>query len=324
MSTAESCQRCAECSGSVIDAGEELVCSSCGMVTGKEVVDRPPRGPIQAVDFTGQSLGGYLGPTEAASGERRSEGISGGGSKYRYLKLVSDYAGREDSTFYSCAKTIERACEQLALPKVVMGEAVLMAKRVYGSDARVRASSAGISAFAIVSACKVIGVTSVGVREILGLHRRMGRRVTMSDLIQLSLDSPVRTPPRRAEDCLTKVMSNLDTNDRFLRSLVSKRLNRVAFLRSLRGGALEALEQLDGVSKSGHNPWSLAATSLYASEVKLAKLDGRRLCFSQREVAEAAGVAEYTVREQFRSLFKPSGLLAGTLARGQPLPSLSM
>jgi len=274
---------------------------------------------LQAIDFTGQALGGYLGSAEPTFEERHSGGLSGSQSRYSYLKVISDYSGREDSTVYACAKMVERACDLLALPRVVMAEAVIIAKRLLGDLPRRRATSAAVSAFAIVTACKVVGGIPAGARDVIATHRAMGKRVSMSDLIQLSLDAPSRLSPRRPSDCMQKVMARLGTNQRLLRRLSGAGVSQVEFFRAVRGGAAEALDETDEMAKSGHNPWALAATALYVAESRLSKLEGRKPRISQKDVAIAAGVAEYTVREQYRKIFRP-GLLPSNLPREAALP----
>ncbi len=320
MQQAESGQKCPECAGVVIDAGDELACSSCGMVTQKEVLDVPKGGPIQAIDFTGQSLGGYLGSAESRGGAKYSEGLSGANSSYRYMKLVSDYAGREDSAYYSCAKTIERVCDYLELPRILVGEAVLIARRLYAGPLRGKATSGAVSAFAIVNACKVMGAAPVGVREVLEAHRAMGRRVKMSDLIQLSLVVPIQATPRRPEDCIPRILAKVSEDPRLGKSLSALSVKTVPYVGVLRNGALEALGRVSDVEKAGHNPWALAATAVYSAEVLRSRKEGGRPRISQKDVARASRVAEYTIREQYSRIFRGATGSTGSAASGRTNP----
>ncbi len=60
MLTAAHFDRCVQCLGRIVDAGDEFACSSCGMVTPKEVTEVGEDGPRQAIDYTNHSLGRYL------------------------------------------------------------------------------------------------------------------------------------------------------------------------------------------------------------------------------------------------------------------------
>src|SRR3989442_7060062 len=48
--------------------------------------------------------------------------------------------------------------------------------------------------------------------EVVEAHRALGRRVKATALIQISLDSPIKTRARRAEDYLTRVIAHLSSN----------------------------------------------------------------------------------------------------------------
>jgi transcription initiation factor TFIIIB Brf1 subunit/transcription initiation factor TFIIB len=299
-------ETCGECSGVIVDAGDELVCASCGVVTSKEVLEAwaPEKAP-QAIDYTGQALGGYLGPLEHGYQERFSKGFSAVSSSFEYLKLVSDFSGRDDSAFYSCAKMIERVCEKLSMPKVVAGQAAVIAKKLFEvKRERTDITTGAVSAYAVISACKIEGVTSVGVKEIVEAHRLLGRRVKTSALIQLSLNSPVKVSARKPEEYLGRVLAHLSSSVQLSRELKRRGVNQTLYLSHLREAASDALASVDQSSRGGHSPCTLAATAVYAGEVTLARRESRSRFLSQKDVAECVQVAEYTVREQYGEIFR--------------------
>jgi len=157
---------------------------------------------------------------------------------------------------------------------------------------------ASISAFSIINACKRLGVTSAGVREVMKAHANLGYRVRASLIIQISIESPIRSRARRAEEYVPNVLVHLPG------ALVRTGGMPARYSKQLYDAALLALEQVDATSRGGHNPRGLAATAVYAGEVALAQVEGRRKLFSQREAAACSEVAEYTVREQFVEIFK--------------------
>jgi transcription initiation factor TFIIIB Brf1 subunit/transcription initiation factor TFIIB len=290
---------CTKCSGQILDVGEELVCSSCGIVTPKEVMEPLSGREPKAIDYTSHSLGSYLGPIEYGYEELFAEGFSKASSSFKYLKTVSDYA-LEGAPLYSCAKIIERVCEKLALPKAVMAESVSIAREVIGlRKDRGEVTIASVSAFAIINACKRLGVTSSGVREVMRAHLNLGYRVKTSLLIQIAIDSPIRTRARRAEEYVGNVLVHLP------KVLIRTGGMPASYTQRLYEAARVALRVVDEPSRGGHNPRGLAATAVYAAEVALAEIEGRKKLFSQREAATCSQVAEYTVREQFVDIFKP-------------------
>lgn len=299
-SPSERQDQCVRCSGRIVDVGEELVCSSCGVVTAKEVLEPVRAFGTRAIDYTSHSLGSYLGPMEFGYEEERSRGFSRVNSSFKYLKTVSDFAFNEGAPLYSCGKIVERVCEKLALPRSVVAESMSIARDVMRiRRKRGEVTVASVSAFAIINACKRLGVTSAGVREVMKAHSNLGYRVKTSLLIQLSIDSPVRTRPRKAEEYVGNVLVHLPN------ALIKNGGMPASYSNKLFEAANLALELVDGPSRGGHNPRGLAATAVYAGEVAMAELEGRRKLFSQREAARCSEVAEYTVREQFVEIFKP-------------------
>ncbi|MDV3277423.1 MAG: hypothetical protein LYZ69_03020 [Nitrososphaerales archaeon] len=302
---------------------DEFVCSSCGVVTEKEVVESGEGRSPKAIDFTGQALGGYLGPLEWGPRERFSRGLAASPSSFRYLKLVSDFAGREDSTLYSCVKMIERVCEKLSLPGVVMRHAILIAKRLFQGKGFGRATNAAtVSAYSIITACKIEAVTTIGVREVVRAHRLLGRRVKASSLIQLSLNSPFKAHARRPEEYVPRVVARLSLCIELTKRLADEGVNKTVYFNSLRTAALEALCVLGEAERGGRSPCALAATAAYAGEALLSRREGRKMRVTQKELAECGDVAEYTVREQYGDLFRPA-ITQSTIAL-QPIPTQRM
>jgi len=291
----------------VIDVCDEFVCESCGAVSEKQVIEQPRPRPVSATDFTRQALGGYLGSMAQRPEERESEGFSKSHSTYRYLKLISDYAGREDDFEYTCARLIERACEKLSLPEFVMSEAMaIMKKTIFFRPPGRRITSAAVSAFAVSTACKVEGVASVTLREIAEVHRSLGRRVKMSAIMRLSLDSPLRPPVRRPEDYLGRVLGKLGTHPSVLDRLAEEKVRENPYFSELRAVAKELIASVPEEEKAGHGPCALAATSLYAAEIYLSTRDSRKRRLTQRQLSDSGNTAEYTVRDQFREIFLPA------------------
>ncbi|MDA4114329.1 MAG: hypothetical protein OK474_09805 [Thaumarchaeota archaeon] len=300
MLTSTRTDGCAQCLGRIVDAGEEMVCSSCGMVTLKEVVETHSERAPALVDYTNHSLGSYLGPIEFGSDESFSRGFTSSQSSYRYLKTLSDYSYKEGAGVYSCGRLIERVCEKLALPRAVVGDAVTISKSVMEMrKGHGEITIAAISAFSIINACKRLRVTSVGVKEIMEAHKNLGYRVKASVIIQISIDSPIRTRPRRAEEYLGNVVVHLQP------MLAGRDDLPVGYFNALHEASRIALESLASQCRGGHNPRGLAATAVYAGETALAAIEQRERIVSQRQMAACVGVAEYTVREQFVEMFKP-------------------
>jgi transcription initiation factor TFIIIB Brf1 subunit/transcription initiation factor TFIIB len=295
---------CPECLRPLLDAGEELVCPNCGIVKTKETLDL---GVVASSSEGTRALGSYLGSAHIATKERASRGISGGNSKYKYLKLLSDFAGRSEGAAEACDRIIQRVGEKLFLPRIVLAQASATAKSVlaFRPHGR-RITVATVSAYALIMACKVEGVASASVREIVEAHLALGKKVTSSSIIQLALETPVRAYARRPEDYVSRVLARLSQSDEVLNLLASEGVSRTVYFHSLRETAMEVLRYGDQNEMAGKRPCSLAAAAIYSAELVLSCCESRRRRLTQRELARCGDTAEYTIREQCARIFTPA------------------
>ncbi|QQG49145.1 MAG: hypothetical protein HY247_02200 [archaeon] len=311
--------KCVDCSRTLVDAGDELVCPECGIVTEKAVIEVKATRPTMGSALAKQALGSYLGPLEPRRRDLRSKGVSGESSKVTYLKTISDHLDREDSAVYFCAKLAERVSEKLSLPEVVLAQSVsVMRKVINARQSSTGAPLAAVSAYALIAACRIEGVTSVSVREIVDVYRSLGRKVKASSIIKLSIDSPVRLAPRRPEHYLSRVIAKLSLDPKLCRALDAKGVSITGYQNQLRSEALAIITSVDEALIAGHNPCALAATAVYAAEVALAQKQGRQRMLTQRDLAAVGDTAEYTVREQYREIFSQGPLKS---KRPEPYPA---
>lgn len=222
------------------------------------------------------------------------------------MKLVSDFAGKDEGAAADCGKLIERVAEKLGIPGFVALQAAAIARRVVASPPKGRRLNvAEVSAYSLVAASRVEGVMSASVREILNAHAMLGRKVTSSSIIQLALESPVRTFARRPEDYVTRVVARLTLNQGLAVRLGREGVLPTAYFNNLRALALELLGSGDRVSMEGKRPCALAAAAVYSAEVSLSLLERRRRRVTQKELACCGDTSEYTIREQCSSFFTP-------------------
>jgi len=311
---------CPECLKPFIDAEDELVCPGCGRVRAKETMECDSTTRRDSPVSGRQPLGSYMGSIYITPRERASRGLSGANSKYEYLKVISDFAGRGEGAAEACGRTIERVGEKLCLPRVVQEQAEAIAKTILASEHKHRRfTRAVVSAYALVTACKVEGVTSVSVREIIRAHADLGRRVTSSAFIQLALESPIRTLARGPEDYISRVLARLPQSRELSDKLEAEGVNQTAFFNSLRDAATELLKSVAREDIMGRRPCALAASAIYSAEWLLSVRESRRMRLTQRELAECGDAAEYTIREQCSTIFMPVAETL-TLQRRQVLP----
>jgi transcription initiation factor TFIIIB Brf1 subunit/transcription initiation factor TFIIB len=298
---------CPECLVPFVDGGEEMVCPKCGRVRSKQCEDAPPSKTVEHRALGKPQLGSFMGTMRITAQERASKGIAGSNSKYEYLKRLSDFAGRNEGSGEACDRIIDRVGEKLYLPRVVLDEASAVARAVLSSNqCHRRVTVAALSAFSLVTACRVEEITSVSVREIISAHAALGRRVNSSSFIQLALESPIKILPRRPEDYISRVLARLSWDKRLAEKLRSEGASQTSYFNALRETAKELLSEVRPDELSGRRPCALAAAAIYSAEVALATRESRRKRLTQRLLAECGDAAEYTIREQCASIFTPA------------------
>jgi len=298
---------CPECCVPFVDGGDEMVCPKCGRAISKQCEGAYPSKAAELHGPGKPQLGSFMGTMRITPQERASKGIAGSNSKYKYLKVLSDYAGRDEGPGEVCDRIIGRVGEKLFLPRVVLDEASAVARTMLSSNqSRRRVTLAALSAFSLVTACRVEGVTSVSVREIISAHAALGRRVNFSSFIQLALESPIKILPRRPEDYISRVLARLSWNQRLSGRLKSEGASQASYFNALRQTSRELLSMVRPDELSGRRPCALAAAAIYSAEVALATIESRGKRLTQRLMAECGDAAEYTIREQCANIFTPA------------------
>lgn len=309
---------CLDCSLPLLDVGDELVCPGCGLVREKSILEatQPPSGKLPL--FGRLPLGSYMG-TRGITAEERSSRVSGDSTSYERMKLISDFSQREGSTA-ECGRLVERVGEKLFLPRVVILQAANISKKVLEfPHPKRRLTVSEVSAFALVSACKIEGATSVSIREILDAFADLGKKVSSSSIFKLSFESPVRTVARRPEDYVPRVVAKLSMNRRLAARLGKDGVQATEYLALLRTLAAEMIAGCEQTTLAGKRPCALAASAVYSAEALLATYEGRRPRITQKESAECGDTAEYTVREHCSTIFKP--VMKRVSLSGRTLPA---
>ena len=285
-------ERCRECRGHVVQAGDEFVCTSCGVVARKVEEEKfHMEIHIRAPSQFSNGLGSFVG----AKSDRDSNADFNGICTVGFAKLLSDNLGVDQSS-WNCKTMIRRVADRLFLPAVVrdnamaLSERVLAESRANGGNGH-RTAIPAISAYSLLSACREAGMDHIGSKAVLQAHSDMGHKVSRSALLRMGLESKVPFRPANPKALLRTVIAGLESN-----GAVQKRLRREGFepgpyFRSLLQASQAVLASMDGL-REGRNPRTVAASSVYIASRGVAPR-----AVMQREVAEVVGLAEYTVRE---------------------------
>jgi transcription initiation factor TFIIB len=186
------------------------------------------------------------------------------------------YASVERNLSQAMAE-LDRLADKLHIPKAVKEEAALIYRKAL-SEGLVRGRSiAAIAAASIYAACRITR-TPKTLREIVEASLRSEREISRSYRIiiqelktKLPIDDPVKY--------VSKIASKVNIGQKVQNEAVG-------ILREARRRGIAA----------GKGPVGLAAAALYVATL----LQGKEI--TQRELAEASGVTEVTIRNRYKGL----------------------
>jgi transcription initiation factor TFIIIB Brf1 subunit/transcription initiation factor TFIIB len=197
--------------------------------------------------------------------------------------------------------------EKLGVPKSVAQQANIIARRVLSCKDECGATIPAISAFALLYACRSAGISRISHREIIATYSQAGHRVGKSQLLQIGLGSATPLPQANVEELQRASLSKLQVNESVSARMRKANLDERAYFIGLFEQAKVLADVLEGTG--GFNPRTMAAGSLYLASVTMQT----KKTFTQREVAESLGIAEYTVREFVNRTRSETILSAGPL-----------
>jgi transcription initiation factor TFIIIB Brf1 subunit/transcription initiation factor TFIIB len=264
--------KCPECNGRLVTAaGDEKVCSSCGIVFGRTDGVQYSSGPATAEE----SLGSFT--------------IMRCGEGFGQARLRPNIIGR-DGTTLSCSGLIEGVSGRMMLPKGIMENAVITARRLLLGRKAYGATVPAISAYALLYACRSAGVTHIGYKEIVSAYSDAGHRVSNADLLRIGIGSSLTLPHSSLEDLVRAAVRRLQADVEVIERLNQAKLNTQAYFAKL----FELAKEIAARSSTmgGLNPRTVAAGSVYLANLSIGPKMVR-----QREAAETLGMAEYTIRE---------------------------
>ena len=294
-------ERCPECGGPLaLDPQHaETTCQQCGLVVTEKGIDFGP--DWRAFDaesaarraHTGspltESLHDYGLSTVMGRGSRDAFGKSIPNSKriqiarMRRLHQRTTFGSGAQRNLARAIAEIHRLATMLDVPRTVAERGIRLYRRAAAESMIQGRSIEGIAAASLFAACRLSGVprdpeaftraTTVDKRTLLRLHRLLVREFKLKE------------PQTTAHDYIARFASKLNLSP--LAEARARELVREADKRGL---------------TSGRSPAGVAAAVLYSAAREVGEPR------TQKDVAEAAGVTEVTVRNRTRDLEGLPGL----------------
>lgn len=184
----------------------------------------------------------------------------------------------------------ERIAERLELPKSIVQKASVVARRLLPRRMTYNATIPAISAYSLLYACRFVNVAYVSHREILAAYTDAGYKLSKSRLMRISLESTMPLPQASMDELVRVVLGRLQSSESVVARLRRANVDPKTYFARLFELAKEVADESRDLA--GFSPRTVAAGSVYVASLALSAKT-----FTQREVGETLGMAEYTVRE---------------------------
>lgn len=289
--------RCTECGGESFikdnDLGE-VVCKSCGLVVQDVMIDAKPEWRAFTPEErksrrrVGPSTSYYLydkGLSTVMKFDKDSSGRSlSNETRYKMLRLRRWHIrSRLHSTFErnlsQAMNELERLCDKLKIPKNIKETAAVIYRKSLKEGLVRGRSIAALTAASLYAACRMTR-TPRTLKEIAHDSPRTRKEISRCYRLILRETNP-RMPIDDPAKYVSKIASGVGLNPKI---------------------EFKSIQLLERARKqritTGKDPKGLAAAAIYIASI----LEGTTI--TQREIAEAAGVTEVTVRNRYKGLSK--------------------
>ena len=272
----------------------ETVCSECGLVDGNLVLDEGPDWRTFAdtpdgerQDRTGMPSTELLhdkGLTTDIGWQNRD--YAGGSMSTENSKLFRRLRRQHQRTRISSSTErnlavalgeLQRLASRMSLPQIVREEAAYIYRKAVEKKLVRGRSIEGVVAASLYAACRIQGIPRT--LDEVGQFSRTGRKEIGRTFRAVSKDLMLRVPPASPENYVPRFCSILE-----LPTLVECK-------------ALDILSKAQSIDlTAGRGPTGIAAASVYLASM----LQGHQR--TQREVSDAAGVTEVTIRNRYKEI----------------------
>jgi transcription initiation factor TFIIB len=291
------CSICKQENTAITDPNSgEVICSSCGMVISDKIEDaihpeqrmhsfedvdkRARTGAPSSLARHDMGLSTIIGKeNKDATGQKIDTAMRSNIERLRTLDFRTRMRTSGDRNFTRAFGQLERLKEKLSLSDAIVEKAAYLYRKVQERGLIRGRTVDSMLAAAVYSACREME-TPRTIKDIAAKSNVKRKDVARSYRL-LVFELGIRIPVVNPMKCVARVA------------------NRLSISEKTRHHALTMMEEV--VNKkitAGKEPMGIAATVLYASSIKTDEK------ISQKDVADASGVTEVTIRNRFKDLVK--------------------
>lgn len=314
---------CKECGSRLVQAENEIVCRRCGLVDQERTYDLIIENALASenVPFKNSSLGeryhlldgtgSFIDYSNALYFHEGSGRPLPSPSQRLFLRLKTVYDKQvrfhDKGTDYRTLCSLNRVAANLGVSSIIRDRSAYLYRKAM-KKVRGIVPSPLVAAYCLLYATRESRDSyPLTIQEVVKAFKMVGHRVSAPAIIKVGFHcrevfgGPLRV--RGSEEFLRRIVERVISDKEIATTMKDMGMNPHRFKGKLLRFSSRLLGSLTR-DKCGRNPYTLAVSSIYAAEKILARKEGRRLIFTQRSLARAASVAEYSIREHFCKFFK--------------------
>ncbi len=287
----ESCPRCAKNKLVTDNESGEIFCVSCGFVINDTMIDNSPErmfsdstvnksrtGDKTSLTRHDQGLSTIINPiNKDASGKPLSTSMKSTITQLRKWDIRSQNNSSVDRSLKQALNELQKMKEKLSLSNSVAEKASYIYRKALERKLTKGRGISAIMAAALYAACRELNIPRTLNEISKSGNIRKGNVSTCYRVLVIELE--LKIPVVNSVTCISKIASV---------AMLSEKVKRYAIK------LLDIARQKQILA--GKDPMCMAAASLYLSSLK----HGENI--TQREIAEAAGITEVTVRNRAKDL----------------------
>lgn len=319
---------CDECKGPLIESEGQYVCKNCGLVhdtiitessyqLGNSVQKSIQRRAVQYGSTKNDlvlvnPLGSSIGTVDEYLFRDSKGALLDEHSQAKFRKFKKCYhvsaAMRGKETDNRTMKVMNKIFSQLQIPKKVAERAVYLYYHYKKNNEDKISNHVVLSAVAIFVAIRENKESCpITLKELVQAYENLKHRVSGRTLLKLMQDlniKPTKIGIQKSENYVFR-LSSIICNNRVIKNRIEKKyaIDAYVYEKILQLITLKMLEQITPEKRGGRRPYSFAAACIYVADKLLSKKMGSSSALTQKLVATATNVAEFTVREHSELIF---------------------
>ncbi|MHA1727167.1 MAG: hypothetical protein ACTSWY_00365 [Promethearchaeota archaeon] len=320
---------CPECDSILVTKDYQTICSSCGLIVEERLIQSSYKmydnEQIQfnqgkqyvsigkTLDTIG-NLGSYIDYYDRRCffSDFNNQGIS---LKKRVLftRLKNKYSKfskiKNKETDYRIMKVLSDVTKFLHLSREIRKDAAFYFRKIKSGNKKIK-NNISLIAFCIYFAVRSKNRNApITITEICQKFQDMGHRVNPRLIIRdgILYKKALNPPkPHKSEDYIERLINDLINSPKLLIRMQKKRSPWTLdeYKIKLRNQSISILNQINVFLRGGRNPFIFAGATIYCADKLLAKKDNRKSILTQKIASNAMGIAEYSIRDHYVSIFK--------------------